>query len=100
MGSGQKNTLWLASRKACLEHNEAGNILKPPSYQCRAFRSICAACCPTLTNVNSAVTSAQALQISSLIPAEGNWNQLRGHARDEGAGGSLAAIQNPFYIFK
>lgn len=51
-------------------------------------------------DVNSAVTSAQALQISSLIPPAGSWNQSRGHARDGEAGGSLAAIQNSLYIFE
>lgn len=81
--------------KACLGHNETGNILKPSGYQCRAFLSIWTACCPTQANVNSAVTSAQALQISSLIPPAGSWNQRRGHARDGESGGSSEL----FYIF-
>lgn len=52
-------------------------------------------------NVNSAVTSAEPLQISFLIPPAGIWNQWRGHARNEEAGGSLAAIQNSFiYLLK
>lgn len=65
------------------------------------FLSIWAACWPAQANVNSAVTSAQALQISSLIPPAGSWNRPRGRARDGGAGGGrLAAIHDSLYIFK
>lgn len=76
-GYQAENTLWQASQKACQGHDEAGNILKPLSYQCRAFLFIWTACCPMQANVNSAVTSALALQISSLILPAGSWNGRR-----------------------
>lgn len=50
-------------------------------------------------NVNAAVTSAQALQIS-LIPSAGSWNQPRGHAKDGVVVSSCAAIQSSLCILK
>lgn len=100
-GYQAENTLWQASQKACQGHDEAGNILKPLSYQCRAFLFIWTACCPMQANVNSAVTSALALQISSLILPAGSWNGRRaGREGGKGeAGDSLAAIRNRALFF-
>lgn len=77
MPTRQKIHFGKASQRACQGHDEAGNILKPLSCQCRAFLFIGTACCPMQANVNSAVTSAQALQISSLILPAGSWNGRR-----------------------
>lgn len=74
MPTRQKIHFGKASQRACQGHDEAGNILKPLSCQCRASLFIGTACCPMQANVNSAVTSAPALQISSLILPAGSWN--------------------------
>lgn len=77
MPTRQKIHFGKASQRACQGHDEAGNILKPLGCQCRAFLFIGTACCPMQANVNSAVTSAPAFQISSLILPAGSWNGRR-----------------------
>lgn len=99
MPTRQKIHFGKASQRACQGHDEAGNILKPLSCQCRAFLFIGTACCPMQANVNSAVTSAPALQISSLILPAGSWNGRRVREFGGGEAGGRTGSRSETWIF-
>ena len=65
-----ENTLWLPKSESCLVHNEAGNISSPVTRAQLSFLSGWAVWCLGQASVNSAVTSAWALQTSLLKPLQ------------------------------